>query len=411
MLNRVVVTGYGAVTPLGLNIEDTWQGLIAGKSGIGSISLFDAASFNIKIAAEVKSFNPVSYMDPTTARYTDRFTQFAIAASLQAIKSAGLTVDENNRYDFGILVGSGIGGLDSLTQQFQTLTARGPSRVSPHLVPMMIADAASAQVSINTGIRGPNFSLISACATGTDAIGIAYKMVRWGEVKAMVVGGADAAVTPIGLAGFAQAGALSRNSQPQKASRPFDKERDGFVVGEGGAALILESLDYARARGATILAEVVGYGATSDAHHVTAPLENGEAAARAIELALAGIDRDEVGYINAHGTSTPLNDASETRAIKKALGDKAYKIPVSSIKSMLGHMMGAAGTIEAITCCQVINNGMIPPTINLEHPDPECDLDYVPNAARAADVRIALSNSFGFGGHNSVIAIARYDRQ
>jgi 3-oxoacyl-(acyl-carrier-protein) synthase len=236
-------------------------------------------------------------------------------------------------------------------------------------------------------------------------------MIRWGEVKAMVVGGADAAVTPIGLAGFAQAGALSRNSEPQKASRPFDKERDGFVVGEGGAALILESLDCARSRGANILAEVVGYGATSDAFHVTAPLESGEAAARAIELALADVDRDEVGYINAHGTSTPLNDASETRAIKKAFGDKAYKIPVSSIKSMLGHMMGAAGTIEAITCCQVINKGVIPPTINLEHPDPECDLDYVPNSARTGDVRIALSNSFGFGGHNSVIAIARYSGQ
>jgi len=409
VLNRVVVTGYGAVTPLGLNAEDTWRNLVDGKSGVGYISLFNTTDYKVKIGAEVKNFNPVDYIDPTTARHTDRFAQFALAASLQAIDSAGLKIDESNRYDAGILVGSGVGGLDSLTQQFRTFSTRGPSRVSPYLVPMMIADSASAQVSIKTGIRGPNFSLISACATGTDVIGIAYKMIRWGDVKMMVVGGADAAVTPMGLAGFAQAGALSRNSEPQKASKPFDKERDGFVVGEGGAALILESLDYARARGATILAEVVGYGATSDAYHVTAPLENGEAAARAIELALAGIDRDEVGYINAHGTSTPLNDASETRAIKKALGDKAYKIPVSSIKSMLGHMMGAAGTIEAITCCQVINNGMIPPTINLEHPDPECDLDYVPNAARAADVHIALSNSFGFGGHNSVIAIARYD--
>ncbi|MCJ7514640.1 MAG: beta-ketoacyl-ACP synthase II [Dehalococcoidia bacterium] len=409
MPNRVVVTGYGAITPLGLNAEDTWRNLVAGISGVGYISLFNTTDYKVKIGAEVKDFNPIDYIDPATARHTDRFAQFALAASLQAIRSAGLTVDESNRYDAGIVVGSGIGGLDSLTQQVQTLNTRGPTRVSPHLVPMMIADSASAQVSIKTGIRGPNFSLISACATGTDVIGIAYKMVKWGEVKVMVVGGADAAVTPIGLAGFAQAGALSRNSEPQKASRPFDKERDGFVVGEGGAALILESLDYARARGANILAEVVGYGATSDAFHVTAPLENGEAAARAIELALAGIDRDEVGYINAHGTSTPLNDVSETRAIKKAFGDGAYKIPVSSIKSMLGHMMGAAGTIEAITCCQVINKGIIPPTINLEHPDPECDLDYVPNAARSADVHIALSNSFGFGGHNSVIAIARYD--
>jgi len=407
----VVVTGYGAVTPLGLNAEDTWRNLVAGVSGVGYISLFDTTEYKVKIGAEVKNFNPTDYIDPASARHTDRFAQFALAASLQAIQSAGLKIDESNRYDAGILVGSGVGGLDSVTQQLQTLNTRGPTRVSPYLVPMMIADAASAQVSIKTGIRGPNFSLISACATGTDVIGIAYKMIKWGEVKAMIVGGADAAVTPIGLAGFAQAGALSKNSDPQKASRPFDKERDGFVVGEGGASLILESLDYARARGANILAEIVGYGATSDAFHVTAPLESGEAAAKAIELALAEVDRDQVGYINAHGTSTPLNDASETRAIKKAFGDKAYKIPVSSVKSMLGHMMGAAGTIEAITCCQVINKGMIPPTINLEHPDPECDLDYVPNTARAADVRIALSNSFGFGGHNSVIAIARYNSQ
>jgi 3-oxoacyl-[acyl-carrier-protein] synthase II len=409
--NRVVVTGYGAVTPLGLNAEDTWRNLVAGVSGVGYISLFDTTEYKVKIGAEVKNFNPTDYIDAASARHTDRFAQFALAASLQALQSAGLKIDESNRYDAGILVGSGVGGLDSVSQQLQTLNTRGPTRVSPYLVPMMIADAASAQVSIKTGIRGPNFSLISACATGTDVIGIAYKMIKWGEVKAMVVGGADAAVTPIGMAGFAQAGALSKNSEPQKASRPFDKERDGFVVGEGGASLILESLDYARARGASILAEIIGYGATSDAFHVTAPLESGEAAARAIELALAEVDRDQVDYINAHGTSTPLNDVSETRAIKIAFGDKAYKIPVSSVKSMLGHMMGAAGTIEAITCCQVINKGMIPPTINLEHPDPECDLDYVPNTARAADVRIAMSNSFGFGGHNSVIAIARYNSQ
>ena len=407
--NRVVVTGYGVVSPLGLNLDDTWRNLVGGVSGIGNISLFDTTDYKVKIAAEVKGFNPVDYMDPATARHTDRFAQFALAAGLQAIESAGLKIDESNRYDIGILVGSGVGGLDSVTQQIQILATRGPGRVSPYLVPMMIADAASAQVSIKTGIRGPNFSLISACATGTDVIGIAYKMVKWGEVKAMVVGGSDAAVTPVGLAAFAQAGALSKCTDPARASRPFDKERDGFVVGEGGAALILESLDHALGRGANILAEIVGYGATSDAHHITAPLENGEAAAKAIEIALKDIDGDEVGYINAHGTSTPLNDISETRAIKKAFGDRAYRIPVSSIKSMLGHMMGAAGTIEAITCCQVINKGTIPPTINLNHPDPECDLDYVPNTARAADVRLALSNSLGFGGHNSVIAIGRYN--
>ena len=411
MANRVVVTGCGAVTPLGLNVEDTWRNLLAGVSGVGYVSLFDTTDFKVKIAAEVRGFDPVAYLDPTTAKRNDRFAQFALVASSQAIDAAGLKVDDINRYDIGVLIGSGVGGLDSLSQQLDVLKTRGPSRVSPFLVPMMIADSASSQVSIKMGIRGPNFGLISACATGTDALGVAYKMIKWGEFKAMVAGGADAAVTPVGLAGFAQAGALSRNSEPQKASRPFDMERDGFVVGEGAAALVLESLDYARSRGASIIAEIVGYGATSDAFHITQPLESGEAAAKAIEFALVNVERDEVGYINAHGTSTPLNDASETRAIKKAFGDRAYKIPISSAKSMLGHMMGAAGAIEAVVCCKVVNEGIIPPTVNLEHPDPECDLDYVPNVARDRDVRIAISNSFGFGGHNAVIAIGRYDGQ
>jgi len=409
--NRVVVTGYGAVTPLGLNVEDTWRNLVAGVSGVGYISLFDTADFKVRIAAEVKEFDPAAHLDPATARRNDRFAQFALVAGLQAIDAAGLKVDDTNRYDIGVLIGSGVGGLDSLAKQLDVLKTRGPSRVSPFLVPMMIADSASSQVSIKMGIMGPNFGLISACATGTDVLGVAYKMIKWGEFKAMVVGGADAAVTPVGLAGFAQAGALSRNSEPQKASRPFDMERDGFVVGEGAAVLVLESLDYARSRGANIINEIVGYGATSDAFHITQPLENGEAAAKAIELALASVERNEVGYVNAHGTSTPLNDASETRAIKKAFGDKAYETPISSVKSMLGHMMGAAGAIEAVVCCKVINEGVIPPTVNLEHPDPECDLDYVPNVARDGDVRVAISNSFGFGGHNAVIAIGRYDGQ
>lgn len=329
MLNRVVVTGYGAVTPLGLNVEDTWRNLVAGMSGIGYISLFDTTDFKVKIAAEVKDFNPAVQLDPTTAKNTDRFAQFALVASLQAIQAAGLRIDDSNRYDIGILIGSGVGGLDSLAQQVTVLNARGPARVSPHLIPMMIADSACAQVSIKTGIKGPNLSLISACATGTDALGVAYKMVKWGEVKAMVAGGADATVTPIGVAGFSQCGALSRSNEPKKASRPFDAERDGFVVGEGAAVLILESLDRAKSRGANILGEIVGYGATSDAFHVTHPLEDGEAAAKAIELALADVDSREVGYINAHGTSTPLNDASETRAIKKVFGTRAYEIPVT----------------------------------------------------------------------------------
>ena len=411
MANRVVVTGYGAVTPLGLNVEDTWRSLIAGASGVGYISLFDATDFKVKIAAEVRGFDPLVYLDPAMARRNDRFAQFALTAGLQAIESAGLKINDINRYDVGVLIGSGVGGLESLTQQLDILKTRGPARVSPFLVPMMIADSAASQVSIKTGIRGPNLGLISACATGTDVLGVAYKMVKWGEAEAMVAGGADAAVTPVGLAGFAQAGALSRNSEPQKASRPFDRERDGFIVGEGAAVLVLENLDYARSRGADIIAEVIGYGATSDAFHITQPMENGEAAAKAIERALADVEPDEVDYINAHGTSTPLNDASETRAIKKVFGDRSYEIPISSVKSMLGHMMGAAGAIEAITCCKVINEGIIPPTVNLENPDPECDLDYVPHIARTGDVKIAISNSFGFGGHNSVLAIGRYDGQ
>ncbi len=408
MDNRVVVTGYGAVTPLGPNIEDTWQRLIAGSSGVGYITLFDTTNFGVKIAAEVKDFNPVDYLDPTTARYTDRFSQFAAAASLQAIEKAKLTIDDKNKYDIGILIGSGIGGLSTLSRQLEILNTRGSTRVSPYTAPMMIADSASSRVSIITGIRGPNLSLVSACSTGTDALGIASKMIKYGDCKVMIAGGADATITPIGVACFSQAGALSKNADPQQASRPFDALRDGFIIGEGAGIMVLERLDYALSRGAPILAEIVGYGATSDAYHITQPLEDGEAAAKAIEIALADLDCTDVDYINAHGTSTPLNDVAETKAIKKVFGARAYKIPISSIKSMVGHMLGAAGAVEAIVCCKVLTEGIIPPTINLEHPDPECDLDYVPNVARASDIRITISNSFGFGGHNSVLAISKY---
>ena len=411
MLNRVVVTGYGAITPLGLTAEDTWHKLVDGVSGVDHISLFDATDFSVKIAGEARDFNPLDYLDPTTARYTDRFAQFAVAASLKAIEKAKLNIDDTNRYDIGILIGSGIGGLSTLSRQVEVLNTRGPSRVSPYVAPMMIADSATSQVSIKTGIMGPNLSLVSSCSTGTDSIGIAYRMIKYGEIRLMIAGGADAAITPLGVAGFSQAGALSRNTDPQKASRPFDAKRDGFVIGEGAAVLVLESLDYAKSRGADILAEIVGYGATSDAYHITQPLESGEAAAKAIEFALVNVDRGDVDYVNAHGTSTPLNDVSETRAIKKVFGDKAYEIPISSIKSMVGHMLGAAGALEAIVCCEVINKGIIPPTMNLEHPDPECDLDYVPNAARDGDIRIAISNSFGFGGHNSVLVTSRYSER
>jgi 3-oxoacyl-[acyl-carrier-protein] synthase II len=408
MPDRVVITGYGSITPVGLTVEETWQSLIAGRSGIGLISLFDSTSFDVKIAAEIKAFHAASHMDANTAKYSDRYTQFAIAASLQAIEQARLKVDDSNRYDIGILIGSGIGGVGTLSQQFNVLNTRGPARVSPFTVPMMIADNAASRVSILTKIMGPNLCLVSACSTGADAMGIAYKMIKHGEIKAMVAGGSDAAVTPIGVAGFQQAGALSRNPDPEKASRPFDAMRDGFIIGEGSAVVVLESLDFALKRGAPILAELVGYGATSDANHITQPAVNGEPAVKAIGLALANINPDEVDYINAHGTSTPLNDLSETRAIKRAFGEKAYKIPVSSIKSMVGHMLGAAGALEAIVCCKVIETGIIPPTINLEHPDPECNLDYVPNKARTGNIKLTISNSFGFGGHNSVLAFGKY---
>ena len=407
MSERVVITGYGAVTPLGLDAETTWQRLVAGVSGIDYISLFDTTNFNVKIAAEVKDFAPLDYFDATTARYTDKFAQFAVAASLQAIEKAKLRINNANKYDIGILIGSGVGGLNTLTRQFEVLNSRGAARISPYLTPMMITDSASSQVSIKTGIMGPNLGLASSCSTGTDAIGMAYQLIKHGEIKLMIAGGAEA-IAPIGVAGFSQAGALSRSSDPKKASRPFDAKRDGFVVGEGGAVLVLESLDYARSRGVDILAEIIGYGATSDAYDRTQPLESGEGAVRAIELALANVDTDRVDYINAHGTSTPLNDIVETKTIKKVFGSKAYRIPISSTKSMVGHMLGAGGALEAIVCCQAINDGVIPPTMNLENPDPECDLDYVPNVARFGDVRIAVSNSFGFGGHNSVLAISRY---
>lgn len=409
MNNRVVITGYGAITPLGTDIESTWQNLIAGNSGIDYITLFDATDFNVKIAAEVKGFDPLKYLDPSTAKYTDRFTHFAVAATLQAIEKARLKIDDNNRYDIGIIIGSGIGGLTTLSRQMEILQTRGPSRISPYLVPMMIADNASGRISMITGIKGPNLSLATACSTSTDALGIAYKLIKHGEYKVIIAGGADAAITPIGVAGFAQAGALSKNPDPPKASRPFDAKRDGFVIGEGAGIMILESLEYALSRDATILAEIVGYGATSDAFHITQPAEDADAAAKAIALSLAGLNCNDIGYINAHGTSTPLNDVTETRAIKKVFGNRAYDIPVSSTKSMLGHMLGAAGAVEAIICCKIIAEGIIPPTINLVYPDAECDLDYVPNKAREKMVQLALSNSFGFGGHNSVLAISKFE--
>ena len=409
--NRVVVTGMGVLTPLGLDITTTWEGLVEGKSGIDHITQFDASSLETRFAGEVKGFDPLEYMGRKEARRMDRFSQLAVAASVEAIRDAGLEINDTNKGNIGVLIGSGIGGLLTMSEQVRILIEKGPDRVSPFLVPMMIADMASAQVSIALGARGPNFCPTSACSSGSDAIGTAYEIIKRGDAEAMFAGGSEAIITPIGVAGFSANRALStRNEAPQQASRPFDAERDGFVIGEGAAILVLEDLAFARERGARIIAEITGYGASSDAVHITQPSEDGEGAARAMQMALrkAGLTPSEIGYINAHGTSTPLNDKVETMAIKTVFGDYAYHVPISSTKSMTGHLLGAAGAIEGAVCIKVINTGVIPPTVNYNNPDPECDLDYVPNKAREARISSAMSNSFGFGGHNSVLVFQEF---
>jgi 3-oxoacyl-[acyl-carrier-protein] synthase II len=409
--NRVVVTGIGTVSPLGLDTATTWENLIAGKSGIDYITLCDPEPLGTKFAGEVKGFEPTNYMSRKDAHRMDRFAQLAVAASPEAVKQARLEIDDRNQDNIGVIVGSGIGGLTTLFEQSKVLLEKGPKRVSPFLAPMMIADIAAAQVSIALGVKGPNLCITSACSSGSDAIGAAYELIKHGDAEVMIAGGTESIINPIGITAFNALKAIStRNSEPQLASRPFDAERDGFVIGEGACVLILENLAHAQKRGANILAEIVAYGATADSFHVTQPAENGEVAARAMQIALekAGIAPSEVDYINAHGTSTPLNDVTETRATKTAFGDYAYRIPVSSTKSMTGHLIGCAGAIEAAICIMVIRHGIIPPTINLTHPDPECDLDYVPNVARRAKVTTALSNSFGFGGHNSVLVFREY---
>jgi len=409
--NRVVVTGIGILSPIGLNMATTWEGLIGGKSGIDYITLFDAESFDTKIAGEVKGFEPTDYINRKDARRMDRFTQLAVAASRQAVEHARLQIEPNNGYDVGVIVGSGIGGIITLSEQVKVLLEKGPGSVNPFLIPMMIADMAPAQISISLGVKGPNFCTTSSCSSSSDAIGTAYEVIKRGDAQVMITGGSEAIVTPIGIAGFNACRALStRNSEPQAASRPFDAERDGFVVGEGAAILILENLAFAQKRGANILAEMTGYGASSDAYHITQPTEDGSGATKAIQMALskAGLTPNEVDYINAHGTSTPLNDKVETKAIKAVFGDRAYHMPISSTKSMTGHLIGGAGAIEAAICVMAIQNGIIPPTINLTHPDPECDLDYVANVARSAKITTAMSNSFGFGGHNSVLIFRKY---
>ena len=409
--NRVVVTGLGIVSPLGLDTLTTWEALIAGKSGIDFITLFDASKHVTKFAGEVKGFEPTNYINRKEARRMDRFAQFAVTASQQAVKHANLVIDDSNRNDIGVIIGSGAGGLTTLQEQITNLLQNGPDRVNPFLATMMISDSGSGQVSILLGAKGPNFCSTSACSSSADAIGIAYETIKRGDTKAIVAGGSEAVINGIGVAAFNACKALSeRNEAPKEASRPFDKNRDGFIISEGAATLILEDLEFARARGATILAEVAGYGASGDAFHMTQPSEHGEGAVRAIKAALrkAGWQPEEVNYINAHGTSTPLNDKMETEAIKTVFGSHAYRIPVSSTKSMTGHLLGGAGAIEAAICVLTLQYGIIPPTINLRIPDPECDLDYVPNVARKTQVEKVLSNSFGFGGHNSVLAFKRY---
>jgi 3-oxoacyl-[acyl-carrier-protein] synthase II len=411
MANRVVVTGLGAVSPVGLNAPATWEALISGVSGIGPVSLFDTTGQDVTIAAEVKGFDPGVAMDRKEARHADRFVQLAMASALEALANAQLAIDDSNRDRVGVVIGSGIGGLATISEQFDTLRDRGARRVSPFLVPMMLPDMASGRVSIGTGARGPNPCILSACSSGADSIGCAADIIRRGDAVAMLAGGAEAPITPIGIAGFASERALStRNDDPAHASRPFDADRDGFVVGEGAAVLVLEQLDYALARGANILAELRGYAATSDAYHVTQLPDLAEGATRAMRLALqqAAIAPEQVDYINAHGTSTPMNDRCETFAIKQVFGKRAYSVPISSIKSMVGHLLGAAGALEACVCVQAIQHGVIPPTMNYCTPDPDCDLDYTPNRARTQAVSTALSNSFGFGGHNSTLVFSWY---
>ncbi|MBI2911158.1 MAG: beta-ketoacyl-ACP synthase II [Chloroflexi bacterium] len=409
---RVVVTGLGAVTPLGLDMESTWQAALAGRSGIDRIQSFDVSGFETTIGGEVKGFDPLCYMERKEARRTDPFIQYAVAASIQARGAAGLQIEGEGAEEIGAIIGSGIGGIAFLSEQLKVLLERGPGRVSPFTVPMMIADMASGQVSIVLGAKGPNFCTVSACSSGADAIGESSEIIRRGDAQAMIAGGSEAAITPIGIAAFNAARALSRrNDDPQGASRPFSADRDGFVMSDGSTVLVLEEMEFARRRGAPILAEVLSYAATADAYHITQPAEGGEGGARAMRRALAkaGLEPHQVDYINAHGTSTPTNDRLETAAIKRVFGESAHRIPVSSTKSMTGHLIGAAGAIEAALCVLALRDGMVPPTINLDQADPECDLDYVPWQPRPVPLRVVLSNSFGFGGHNSCLILGRYE--
>jgi 3-oxoacyl-[acyl-carrier-protein] synthase II len=408
---RVVVTGLGAITPIGLNLEEYWAGLSSGKSGIGPITHFDASRHDCRIAGEAKGFDPLQYVEKKEAKRMDRFSQFAVCASKQALADADLKITELNAADVGVIIGTGVGGIKVLEDQQEIYLTKGPDRCSPFMIPMMIGNMAAGLVAIQLGAKGPNCCTVTACAAGSNAIGEAFRLIQGGYAKAMICGGTESAITPLGIAGFAACKAVSTcNDDPSHASRPFDVKRDGFVMGEGAGILVLEELEHALDRGAKIYAEVAGYSMTCDAYHMTGQIPGGVEAARAMALALAdaGIAPDRVDYINAHGTSTPINDPTETAAIKKTLGDHARKVAISSTKSMTGHLLGGAGGIEGVATALAIKNDIAPPTINLETPDPECDLDYVPNQARSMPINVAMSNSFGFGGHNVTLVFKKY---
>jgi 3-oxoacyl-[acyl-carrier-protein] synthase II len=409
---RVVVTGLGAVTPLGNNVESTWNGILEGKTGIGPLTRLNADDYPAKVAAELKDFDIEKYVERKEARKMDRFTHYAVAASMMAVKDSNLDISDENAHRVGVWIGSGIGGMETFENQYETFQKRGYRRVSPFFVPMIIPDMATGQVSIMLGAKGVNSCTVTACATGTNSIGDAFKVIQRGDADVMISGGAEAPITKMSVAGFCANTALSTNTDPEKASRPFDANRDGFVMGEGAGVVVLEELEHALERGATIYAEVVGYGSTGDAYHITAPAPAGEGGARAMKMALedGGVRPEELDYINAHGTSTPYNDKYETMAVKEVFGEHAYKLAMSSTKSMTGHLLGAAGGVEAIFTVLAMKDSVLPPTINLDTPDPDCDLDYVANEARKQEVNVAMSNSLGFGGHNATLVFKKYTK-
>ena len=411
MKKRVVITGLGCISPLGNDVATMWKNITTGKSGVGMITYYDTTAFKVKIGAEVKNFDGAARFGVREARRMDRFVQFGLAAAIQAVENSSLVITESNRDRIGVVMGTGIGGMNTLFEQAKVFFDRGPDRVSPFMVPMMLPDTAASMIALQLDIRGPNMAVVSACASGTNAIGEAAEMIRRGSADVILSGGTEAVIVPIAMAGLGVMTALtSQNDEPERASRPFDKNRSGFVMGEGAAVLVLESLEHALARSAHIFGEIKGYGNTNDAFHISAPAENGIGAALCMKIALedAGLTTSGIGYINAHGTSTLLNDKSETAAIKMVFGEQAYRIPISSTKSMTGHLLGAAGAVEALICVKVLQDSILPPTINYETPDPECDLDYVPNLARQVKVDHIMSNSFGFGGHNASIIISRF---